>query len=146
MDLVATQAESKALAEQPEAAEAQGTLRLNCRCCCQWKPPAEGRSRGELFECHACLALQRSVTRNLGEVPSELKKLSGEEQAAFFREHAHHGRAPGEQLSWQTVRAALLTAVCSQRVQERRTQVTGEFLPLSVWVTRGWDEATVKAC
>jgi hypothetical protein len=49
MDLVATQAESQALAEQPEAAEAQGTLRLNCRCCCQWKPPAEGRHRGELF-------------------------------------------------------------------------------------------------
>ena len=146
MDLGATLAESQALTQQPGTPEGQDALRLSCRLCQQWKPPAQGRLRGDLFDCHGCLALQRSVARHLGEVPAELKKLSREDQAAFFRENAYHGRTPGTQVYWKTVRAALLTAVCSQRVEERRTQISGEFLPLSVWLARGWDESTVKGC
>ena len=77
-----------------------------------------------------------------GELPEELKGMSGAEQKAFYA-RLQTERGEGS-MPWKTVRAALISQLTTQRIHAFRQEVEGKFLPLSVWVAQGWDEETVK--
>ena len=62
---------------------------------------------------------------------------------AFFRA-LHQKKGQDAQLMWKTVRAVLITCAVERNVTRARALQTGEFLPLSVWESRGWDPKVVE--
>ena len=82
------------------------------------------------------------MRRNLGGTPDEIKSMSTEEVQGFFRS-LHQKKPATGPLQWQTVKAELIHTVVTKQVSSTKEQLTGEWLPLSVWVSRGWDAETV---
>ena len=51
---------------------------------------------------------------------------------------------PSGPLGWKTVRATLLTCAVTRHITRAKSLLTGEYLPLSVWTSRGWDAEVVE--
>lgn len=119
-------------------------LRVKCSLCNLSYEPSAGRMHGRKFQCVPCASADRLLRRGLGD-KSELQSLPVAEQHAFFcKLHAERKANPDSRLNWQTVRAQLVSTLTTRQLKENSTTINQEFLPLSVWVTRGWDEETVK--
>ncbi|OLQ12042.1 hypothetical protein AK812_SmicGene4070 [Symbiodinium microadriaticum] len=114
-----------------------------CRKCRLPKPLEQGRKHGLHFLCKKCESLERMVARTLGDV-EQLKKLSKDRQEAFFREHSE--KPEHERTNWQTVRACLVSQLVVEVTSEWDSGEVGEWLPESVWVTRGFLSESVKKC
>eukprot|EP00438_Fugacium_kawagutii_P032609 Skav233154 [mRNA] locus=scaffold1669:223023:224309:+ [translate_table: standard] len=68
------------------------------------------------------------------------------EQVAFFQKlHDEKKRLDGR-LSWEVVKASLVTTLTKRKVTTSSTDIQTKFLPLSVWVQQGWEETVVKNC
>ena len=104
----------------------------------------DGRQHGRKFQCVPCASADRLLRRGLGN-KSELHCLPVAEQHTFFRKlHEERKANPDERMNWQTVRASLISTLTTRQCTENSTTISQEFLPLSVWIARGWDKATVE--
>ena len=104
----------------------------------------KGRVHGRKFHCTPCASADRLLRRGLGD-KGELQSMPVSEQHAFFRKlHEERKANPDNRLNWQSVRASLISTLTTRQMTESSTTINSEFLPLSVWVARGWDAATVK--
>ena len=103
----------------------------------------DGRLHGKKFTCAVCGSAHRTMRRNCEGLPVELESFTPEEVHEFYRGLQAKKQTQGD-LSWVTIKAELIHSVCKKRVSSSRESLIGEWLPLSVWVSRGWEEAVVK--
>ena len=126
------------------AAAAENYQRL-CKTCQMEFKVTEGRQHGSAFECTTCSSADRLLRRQLGD-KSQLQKLSKEEQVAFFKQlHAEKEKRDGK-LNWETVKAQLITSLTTKQITENSTNVNTKFLPLGVYLNKGWPKEVVEAC
>ena len=106
--------------------------------------PKDGRVHGAKFVCHTCGNVSRQLRRNLGDL-SSIQEFSTEETHAFYQQvHKEREKCQDKQLSWQVVKATLVTSMTTRQTSLFSQKVSGEWLPLSVWVSKGWKKATVE--
>ena len=122
--------------------EADGAQQL-CKCCGYTYPLTAGRIHGKLFMCQGCNNIQNSIRRNLGDT-AEMSSWTAEESQAFFKRLTDEKHTSGGNLSWKTVRAAMLTTITEQRISSFASNVDATELPLSVYVQQGWPEQVIK--
>ena len=116
-----------------------------CKTCQMEFKLTEGRQHGPSFECTTCSSADRLLRRQLGD-KSQLQKLSKEEQVAFFKKlHAEKATNDGK-LNWETVRAQLITSLTTRQITTNSTNVNTKFLPLGVYLKKGWPKEVVEAC
>ena len=110
-----------------------------CKLCGLEQPQTEGRLHGN-FKCFVCLNIEQTLRRNLG-TTMELKEWSQEDLEDFFKKmkSQEDGR-----ISWRTIKANLVKTLTERSLSRRTASVTCEKLPLSVYVTRGWAESTIR--
>ena len=99
---------------------------------------------GPAFLCRACESLQSLVKRHLGDL-KVLQKLDATRQAEFFRKNTEKNDNAGK-ASWDVVRSCLVTELVSEVRKEWDSGCTGEWLPESVWVARGFLSDSVRNC
>ena len=127
-------------------AEAEEVAKKLCTLCGLLHEPSAGRVHGTRFGCHGCLAADKQLRRGLGS-KADLRTLEPEEQRKFFqRLHEEKKQQQGKAIPWITVRAELITTLCTKQVTSNETKVKTESLPLSVWLTRGWTREIVERC
>lgn len=124
-------------------ATAAAEKKLACCFCAYEYPASAGREHGRKFCCTPCGNADRQLRRNLGTRPEEVAQFSAEDTVSFFRA-LHAKKGTDAQLMWKTVRATLITCVVERNVTRARALQSGEFLPLSVWESRGWDPKVVE--
>ena len=126
------------------APDAEEEVKQVCILCNLAYKPEAGRMHGRKFQCVPCASADRLLRRGLGD-KSELHSLPVSEQHAFFRKlHDERKANPDSRMNWQTVRAQLLSSLTTRQLKVTSTTINEEFLPLSVWLTRGWDKETVE--
>ena len=104
-----------------------------------WRPgdqrlPEAGRFHGKKFQCKAC--------QNLGS-GELLAEVSAEERSNFFRRSQV---SASDSYQWEVVRANPAKTLTRARIEEEVHKTTAEELPLSVWLSRGFEEAVVRKC
>ena len=132
----AAKTEEKEVTESPEATGNE----LSCNMCRRNFPKAApGRAKGKQWSCRHCLSLQTMLYRNMG--PMQHQDWTEDSKANFFR------RAAAKELAgakWETVRTLLTDCLTVQHLEERGAEVNAESLPLSVWITKGYEAEAVK--
>lgn len=103
----------------------------------------DGRLHGKKFTCAVCASAHLTMRRNCEGLPVELESFTSEEVHEFYRGLKAKKQTQGD-LSWVTIKADLIHSVCTKHVSSSRESLIGEWLPLSVWVSRGWEESVVK--
>ena len=135
------------IAELMDAVDTQSTeavAQQKCWLCAQDFEVSEGRLHGRKFVCAVCSNAHRTMRRNLDGMPEEMSTFSTEEQVTFFRSlHAKKPAGPGG-LTWQTIKAQLIHCTVEKHTSASKETLTGEWLPMSVWLSRGWTEEVVK--
>ena len=122
----------------------EAVAQQKCWPCAQEFELSAGRLHGRKFYCGVCSNAHRTMRRNLDGMPEELSTFSAEEQTSFFRSlHVQKSAGPGG-LTWQTIRAQLIHCTVEKHTSSTKETLTGEWLPMSVWVSRGWKEEVVK--
>eukprot|EP00438_Fugacium_kawagutii_P022280 Skav228206 [mRNA] locus=scaffold3579:15338:16420:+ [translate_table: standard] len=111
-----------------------------CKLCARCLPAdSPGRLHGKQWTCRHCCSLQQLLLRNLG--PEDQQGFSTEARLDFFK------RAASTQTgsyTWESVRTMIIDTQTTSHEHKRTSKVKGESLPLSVWVTRGYDPEKVK--
>lgn len=113
-----------------------------CSMCGDQKLPEAGRFHGKKFQCKACQNLAQLVRRRLGS-GELLAEVSAEERSNFFRRSQV---SASDSYQWEVVRANLAKTLTRARIEEEVHKTTAEELPLSVWLSRGFEEAVVRKC
>lgn len=116
---------------------------MTCWLCGLKFTSADGRLHGFKFTCNICGSAHRTMRRACGQIPTEVQSFSTEEVSEFYRSLHEKKQAKGD-LTWQTIKATLVHSVVTRHTSSSRESLVGEWLPLSVWVSRGWLEETVK--
>ena len=114
-----------------------------CKCCGYLYPESEGRKHGYHFMCKGCHNIENTIRRNLGDT-SEMRSWDPEERKDFFQKLQKDKQAGGATILWSTVKAAMVTRLTERHMKTFANQVEAEELPLSVYLSRGWDEEVVK--
>ena len=92
--------------------------------------------------CQSCRTVDKQRQRHGLSWPAD---LSAEEKLAFYQQVAEQRRqSPDSRLKWETVEAAYKETL--RRFQRRTTRSSrgGPFLPMEVWLRRGFTEEQVK--
>ena len=127
-----------------DMAVAEEEVKHTCSLCNLAYKPEMGRLHGRTFQCVPCASADRLLRRGLGD-KSELKSLPVPEQHAFFRKlHQEREANPDSRMNWVTVRAQLISSLTTRQIRENSTTVNEEYLPLSVWLKRGWEKEVVE--
>ncbi len=100
--------------------------------------------------CNRCGTLHVGLIKRYGRWPTpEFVQISAEEQHAFWKsakafiENADLGNFAGE--AGKEVDKLLAGVMQQVYIEERRSGSTAEYLPLSVWATRGFDTKAIEA-
>ena len=89
------------------------------------------------FICPVCCSKLTGLNRLCGHWPiEEFKELSAAEQESFFQSCGAGTAA---------LKKAIEQHIIRRQVHQRVNEVAGEFLPLSVWQTRGFDPSIIEA-
>ena len=116
--------------------------KLECQLCHYQYDLSEGRQHGKRFHCLTCSSAERTVRRNLEASP--MSEWSVEETQGFYRKlHEQKSADPTGRLQWKTVRATVISTLTERAMSRYEGQCLVESLPLSVWVSQGWDEKLV---
>ena len=89
----------------------------------------------------ACLNAAQTVRRNLGQ-SLEARGFSQEETHDFYRSLKEE-KTDVVRLTYKTLRAVLVKKLTERRIKRFASQVEVEWLPASVLLSRGWDQATL---
>ena len=119
----------------------------SCYTCNVTYAVTDGRVHGKKFQCTGCASIDRMLRRGLGS-KMDLEVLPREDQHDFFRRlNEEKKKQPGMgKLNWATVKASLLTTLTTKQVTSSEVNINKEYLPLSVWLTRGWEKDVVLSC
>ena len=114
------------------------------KCCqCERDNVQEGRFHGKKWYCTSCNTLTQLLRRHLGS--AELEGFNQQERAAFFR-YQHESASTDGRYTWQCVRSSLLKTKAEKKIEAEERRMSAEELPLSVWLSRGFDKSVVLAC
>ena len=109
--------------------------------------PTEGRAHGQKWACTTCASADRMIRRNLGEKPQDMSLFSVSERHEFFQKlHAEKQASTDPKMNWVTVRASLVTSLTTKTLTSQENKVKAKFLPLSVYLSQGWDQEIVTKC
>lgn len=95
-------------------------------------------------QCPCCVSIYQMLYRHLGGVPPSFQTLPVEAQKKFFKSCGESLRTAPKNGRWSLVRTGIKRELVSYRESLVTTRVTQEFLPLSVWKTRGFDEQLIQ--
>lgn len=95
------------------------------------------RSQTERW-CKCCNSLMTLLRRNLAWPPAEFTALTASEQQEFFKDAAL-SRSQHQQFKYGRVRDLLVTCLVKRSTSQKIHQVGGTYLPLSIYVARGYD-------
>ena len=122
-----------------ETTEAIGES-LTCRLCSRALPKGTpGRCKAKTWACRHCLSLETMLYRHLGS--TEGQGWSVEARADFFKRAAELQTG---NFTWPTVKSLIVETQSVRRVKEQSNTVKSKALPLSVWITKGYQEEDVK--
>eukprot|EP00438_Fugacium_kawagutii_P004425 Skav225799 [mRNA] locus=scaffold4213:15552:16004:+ [translate_table: standard] len=125
-------------------ASSEGPEVLTCYKC--GGPAEDGIAKGNGQVCKNCNNIYQLMYRHLGGIPASLQALDPKAQCAFFRKSSEALKAVPKGGRWALLRSSLITSVVHYNEQEEfRSKVSKEYLPLSVWKTRGFDTDAVVA-
>lgn len=72
-----------------------------------------------------------------------MQNFTPQEISDFFRT-LHSKKPAGGVLNWQTTKAVMCTNIATRQIEQAKDKVKGEWLPASVWETRGWTKETIE--
>lgn len=104
----------------------------------------EMKLHGKKYICKSCGSLNQMLYRHLGPGQDMFEGMSSDDVASFFQE-ASELPDHGDKGRWKIIRALYIEKQIIQLERTQKTRVTGEWLPMNVWVSRGWTEEQVKA-
>ena len=103
---------------------------------CKHKASATAHAK---FICRVCNNCQTMLNRNLKLDGSlSMNTWTPEKQIEFWRKANKSADSTGR-LQYSAIRGFLKDSLISQELEETSKQVSSEFLPLSVWETKGYD-------
>lgn len=128
-------------------AVAEGDTSLGSCVKCGLPTPAEDAplQRGLSLQCRSCTNVYQILYRHLGGMPPTLAAMTTEDQQKFFRQTGDQVKVAPKNGRWSLVRSSLVTSMTKFRTQQTTTSVRKEFLPLSVWTSRGFDTDLIQA-
>ena len=143
-----------ASASDPKAVEAFNWQQLSilpksyCANCKRAMDPAVSkvvRKKGHQgFTCRACHNLTTMLYRRVDMSKVGFKDLSLEQTTEFFQRagkmETHHGL-----LNWSKVKGLLVDKLTEVELHRQKVKVSGKFLPLSVYETKGYDTKVIEA-
>jgi hypothetical protein len=89
--------------------------------------------------CKECHALYTMLRRHQQWPPAAFGALSHEQQVAFFAKcRQQKEEAKASNFNYKTVRNTLVTSLKEETMRQRRVEVGGTYLPLSVYEQRGY--------
>ena len=118
----------------------EACLKCGQQCCLKTKAVQKGGG----LHCNLCKSVYQMMYRHLGGTPDSLPHMSSEEQKVFFREASQVVKTGPKNGRWSMVRTKLTASLVHFRTEQTRTRITHEYLPLSVWQTRGFDVELVR--
>ena len=105
------------------------------------KSKAEGRVNAV---CKGCNSATTMLSRNLGKWPlPAFSGLSPEQQVGFWKQCQNIIQKQGR-LDYGSIRACLTITLQERQIEIAKANFTSEYLPLSVWVARGFDQEKVR--
>ena len=115
------------------------------KCCqCLREGLQDGRQHGKnKWHCTACNTLSQLLRRHLGS--NDLEGFDHAERADFFRA-THENASSQGRYGWKCVRSSLVKSMTEKKITEEERRVSAEELPLSVWISRGFEKSVVLAC
>lgn len=110
---------------------------VKCKMTCHFSEGASKKGCG--VQCRNCTNIYQIMYRHLGGMPDSWNGISPEDQSKFFKSTGSLIKSAGKNARWSLVKSALVTQLVEFHTQQQRTRISQEFLPLSVWKTRGFD-------
>ena len=100
--------------------------------------------RGAAWQCKWCTNVYQILYRHLGGLPDSWSTMSPQSQQEFFKHAGSSIKCAPKNGRWSHVRSALVTQVCHFHTEQRRVRLSREYLPLTVWETRGFDVKRIQ--
>lgn len=113
-----------------------------CSWCLLFKESLEMKVHGKKRSCKACASVQQMLWRHLGSSEEALASFTKSEQVDFFQEAAQTvdmdtgGR-------WKLLKTVLVEKKSKSIEHVQTVSVGSDYVPMSVWVARGWKEEDV---
>ena len=95
--------------------------------------------------CQECNKATTMLHRKLAWPPVSFSSLPEDEQVQFWVKAADKGRMSNGQFDYGQLRGVLKESLTVRKTREFSASIDTEDLPLSVWVSRGWDAEHIKA-
>lgn len=97
------------------------------------------------LQCKSCTNLYQVLYRHCGGLPPSFQGMQPQQQQDFFKNTGKKVQACPKNGRWSLIRASLISSVVEYHTNQVTTSVTQEFVPLSVWATRGFSTDDIKA-
>ena len=130
------------MSAQPAETQVDAEPCLKCGAACSLQDGAVAKGGG--LHCNLCNCVYQILYRHLGGLPADVQKMSQEKQKAFFQEAGSVIKVAPKNARWSHVRSKLSTSLEEFHIEQTKTTVAREFLPLSVWEKRGFDKDNVE--
>ena len=138
--VVAASSQESKDTENQHGEDFQSILEWDAKCKKCWQPimPQEAVVKAaKVLWCKECNTLYSMVKRHQAWPPPCFQGLSSEQQAAFWTKCKEDKGEKG--FSYSRVRDLLVRTTTESKMQERRLDVGGTYLPLSVYRKRGYE-------
>ena len=90
------------------------------------------------YKCHRCQSTMSKISQTEGKWPTtEFLALSESEQATFYQQAAQEKNA-------SKIVKMVHDAIEKYRVRENQWELGGQFLPIGVWVAKGWNRELIE--
>ena len=101
--------------------------------------------RGANWQCKSCTNVYQILYRHMGGLPESWNNMTPESQVQFFKHAGSAIKCAPKNGRWSHVRSSLVSQMTHFHTEQRRIRCNREFLPLSVWATRGFDTKRIEA-
>ena len=101
--------------------------------------------RGANWQCKSCTNVYQILYRHMGGLPESWNNMTPESQVQFFKHAGSAIKCAPKNGRWSHVRSSLVSQMTHFHREQRRIRCNREFLPLSVWATRGFDTKRIEA-
>lgn len=132
------------LVQEMDAALDRHQSKRACGWCQVHYDALQMKLHGKKYICKSCGSLNQMMYRHLGPGQDMFDGMSSDDVASFFQE-ASDLPDHGDKGRWKIIRALYIEKQVCQMERKQKTKVTGEWLPMNVWVSRGWTEEQVRA-
>ena len=100
--------------------------------------------RGTAWQCKACTNVYQILYRHMGGFPDSWSQMTPQSQMEFFKHAGGAIKCAPKNGRWSHVRSSLVSQMTHFHTEQRRIRCTREYLPLSVWATRGFDTKKIE--